>query len=173
MPTSGDQPPVDGYCDECGFDYDQPDLEAVLTALGRQAAEYQAALTGDDVRRRPDPDTWSALEYACHVRDVLSIQRDRITQTLVEDHPTYVPMNREQRLLDGDYNEQDPVAVGTELVANAKEFVAAGAGLTGGELLRTGLYNYPTPTDRSLDWLLHHVAHEVQHHLYDVRRVLS
>jgi DinB superfamily len=173
MPTSADQPPVDGYCDECGFDYEQPDLESLLARLGRQAAEYPLALTGQRSRLRPDPDTWSALEYACHVRDVLSVQRDRITQTLAEDHPTYVPMNREQRLIDDNYNQQDPVAVGSSLVANAKEFVAAGSALSGDELLRTGVYNYPTPTDRSLGWLLHHVAHEVQHHLYDVRRVLA
>src|SRR5262245_37719360 len=95
MPTSGEQPPVDGYCDECGFDYDLPDHISVLARLGRQAAEYPLVLAADRVRRRPDPDTWSALEYACHVRDVLSIQCDRIMQTLVEDHPTFVPMNRE------------------------------------------------------------------------------
>lgn len=172
MPTSADQPPVDGYCDECGFDYDQPDLESSLATLGRQAAEYPLALSVDHCRVRPDPDTWSALEYACHVRDVLSIQCDRITQTLAEEHPTYVPMNREQRLIDDYYNEQDPVVVDS-LVANAKAFVAAGSALSRAELLRTGVYNYPTPTDRSLDWLLRHVAHEVQHHLYDVRRVLA
>lgn len=172
MPTSADQPPVDGYCDECGFDYDQPDLESLLATLGRQAAEYPLALSVDHCRVRPDPDTWSALEYACHVRDVLSIQCDRITQTLAEEHPTYVPMNREQRLIDDYYNEQDPVVVDS-LVANAKAFVAAGSALSRAELLRTGVYNYPTPTDRSLDWLLRHVAHEVQHHLYDVRRVLA
>jgi DinB superfamily len=173
MSTSAEQPPVDGYCDECGFD--SPDPAVVLAGLGRQAADFPVLLAADDelVRRRPDPDTWSALEYACHVRDVLSVQRARIAQTLAEDDPAYVPMNRHQRLIDHRYNEQDPAVVSAELIANAREFVATGAALDDEQLRRTGLYNYPTPTDRPLSWLLHHTAHEVQHHLYDVRRVLS
>lgn len=172
MSTSADgtAPPVDGRCDQCGFDYDDA---APLDRLRDAAAGYPAALASAEVRRRPDQRTWSALEYACHVRDVLVINRGRIEQTLAEDHPTYVPMDRDRRVVDDDYNGQDPVAVGTQVVASAEQFVAAGIALTSDQLLRTGLYNYPEPTTRSLDWLLHHIAHEVVHHLDDVRRGLS
>lgn len=172
MSTSAEDPvpPVDGRCDQCGFDYDDP---APLDLLQEAAAGYPPLLEAAEIRRRPDPKTWSALEYACHVRDVLVINRGRIEQTLAEDHPTYVPMDRDQRVVDDDYNGQDPVAVGTQVVAAAEQFVAAGIALSHDELLRTGLYNYPVPTTRSLDWLLHHITHEVVHHLSDVRRVLS
>jgi hypothetical protein len=176
MSTSAEQPPVDGLCRQCGFDYDEPDLPAVLTLLGRQAREYGDLLAGvpdELVRRRPDPDTWSALEYSCHVRDVLAIQRARIEQTLAEDHPVYVPMNREQRLIDLRYDQQDPAAVTAELLGYAAEFLAAAEALDEVQLRRTGLYNYPVPQDRPLSWLLRHTAHEVRHHLYDVRRVLA
>jgi len=169
------QAPVDGRCDECGFDYDEPDLAAVLDRLGTQAGEYAGLLAGmddDTVRRRPDPDTWSALEYACHVRDVLDAQRRRIAQTLVEDRPSYVPMNREQTLLDRHYSEQDRVLVTADLAANARDFTDDAAALDHDELTRTGIYQYPTPTERPLSWLVRHTAHEVHHHLYDVARVL-
>lgn len=175
MPTSAEQPPVDGYCAECGFSYDAS-LSEVLGQLGREAREYGGLLAGvqaDRVRRRPDPDTWSALEYACHVRDVLAIQRDRIGLTLAEDRPVYVPMDRERRVVEDRYNEQDPAAVASDLRFNAEAFAEA-ADLNDEQLGRVGVYNYPSPPrDRPLSWLLRHAAHEVRHHLYDVRRVLS
>ena len=72
------RPPVDGLCQECGFNYDTGDLQGTVTTLIRQAAESSMALTkaaaGPDssvVRLRPEPEVWSAIEYACHVRDVL------------------------------------------------------------------------------------------------------
>jgi len=169
-------PPVEGRCDECGFDYDEQDLAGVLDRLGRVAGEFGgllAAAADDAVRRRPDPDTWSALEYSCHVRDVLDVQTRRIAQTLAEDVPAYVPMNREQRLVDERYGEQDPAAVTRELESRAAEFVAAAAALDAVQLERTGIYSYPTPKERPLSWLARHTAHEVVHHHLDVRRVLS
>lgn len=169
------QPPVDGRCDECGFDYDEPDLAGVLAGLDREAAEFGPLLAGagERVGRRPEPDVWSALEYSCHVRDVLLIQRLRIAQTLAEDLPAYVPMNREQRLIDEQYDRQDPSAVAADLRVKAGEVVAAGEALDADGLRRTGIYNYPTPTERPLSWLLRHTAHEVRHHLYDVRQGLA
>jgi hypothetical protein len=169
------QPPVDGRCDECGFDYDEPDLAGVLAGLRREAAEFGPLLAGagDRAGRRPAPEVWSALEYSCHVRDVLLIQRLRIAQTLAEELPAYVPMNREQRVVDERYDRQDPSAVTADLLARAGEFVTAGSELDADGLRRAGIYNYPTPTERPLSWLLHHTAHEVRHHLYDVRRVLG
>ena len=95
------QPPVDGYCEQCGFNYDTGDLQGTVTLLIRQAADCSMALTkaaaGPDpnvVRLRPEPDVWSAIEYACHVRDVLEMQRQRIAQCLAEDRPVYAPMDR-------------------------------------------------------------------------------
>ncbi len=167
-------PPVEGRCDECGFDYDNPDLAAVLDRLAGQAGEYAGLLAGaSGVAVRPESEVWSALEYACHVRDVLEIQTARIAQTLAEDVPTYVPMNRERRLVDERYAEQDPAAVTAALEARAQEFVAAAVALGPAELARTGTYNYPSPAVRPLSWLTRHAAHEVQHHHLDVRRVLS
>ena len=43
------------------------------------------------MRARPDPDTWSALEYAAHLRDALRFYEDRIRRTLSEDRPQLEP----------------------------------------------------------------------------------
>jgi hypothetical protein len=31
------------------------------------------------------------------------------------------------------------------------------------------MYNYPNPAERSLRWVAVHTAHEVRHHLLDIR----
>jgi S-DNA-T family DNA segregation ATPase FtsK/SpoIIIE len=178
---NGDRhPPVDGVCDECGFDYDavtDADVPGQLRAFGRR---YRAPLTrglpGEDldaiVRTRPAPGVWSALEYACHVRDVLDVQRERVERAQAEDRPEYVPMGRDERVVDGRYNEQDPVAVVDSLAANAEAIAVTFEGLTTDGWRRTGLYQYPVPTERDMGWLGRHTVHEGHHHLLDIGRSL-
>ena len=68
-------------CEECGFDGDSLSPADTSTSLRSFVRRYRAPLTrflpGEDgdaiVRQRPDPSTWSALEYACHVRDVFDV----------------------------------------------------------------------------------------------------
>ena len=173
-------PAVDGVCAECGFDYDGVADDEVAGRLRDFGRRYRAPLSrglpgeslDDLVRARPQPDVWSALEYACHVRDVLTVQRDRAELALVEDRPDFVPMGREQRLIDERYNEQDPAVVVEQLAAAAEAAAAPFEALNEVQWERTGVYNYPEPTERDLRWLARHTIHEGHHHLLDVGRVL-
>ena len=174
------QPPVDGYCEQCGFNYDTGDLQGTVTLLIRQAADCSMALTKaaagpdpDVVRLRPEPDVWSAIEYACHVRDVLEIQRQRIAQCLAEDRPVYAPMDRTRRVKQFKYEEQDPMEVAAALMRFAREFGAAARVLTPPQLGRLGLYNYPVRAPRTLGWIIRHTAHEIQHHRLDLITILA
>lgn len=174
------QPPVDGYCEQCGFNYDTGDLQGTVTLLIRQAAECSMALTkaaaGPDpnvVRLRPRPEVWSAIEYACHVRDVLEVQRARIAQCLAEDRPVYAPMDRTGRVKQLKYEDQDPMEVAAALMRFAREFGAAARVLTPPQLGRLGLYNYPVRAPRSLGWIIRHTAHEIQHHRLDLTTILA
>jgi hypothetical protein len=177
---SKQQPPVDGRCDECGFDYDTGDLQGTVTTLIRQAADCSMALTkaaaGPDpdlVRLRLEPEVWSAIEYACHVRDVLETQRARIAQCLAEDRPVYAPMDRTGRVKQLKYEDQDPMEVAAALMRFAREFGAAARVLTPPQLGKLGLYNYPVRAPRTLGWIIRHTAHEIQHHRYDITTILA
>ncbi len=174
------RPPVDGLCDECGFNYDTGDLQGTVTTLVRQSAECSMALTkaaagpdSDVVRIRPEPEVWSAIEYACHVRDVLEVQRLRIAQCLAEDRPVYAPMDRTGRVKQEKYEHQDPMEVAAALMRFAREFGAAARVLTPPQLGKLGLYNYPVRAPRSLGWLIRHTAHEIQHHRHDIIKILA
>jgi hypothetical protein len=178
--VSKQQPPVDGLCEQCGFNYGTGDLQGTVTLLVRQAAESAMALTkaaaGPDsnvVRLRPEPDVWSAIEYACHIRDVLEVQRLRIAQCLAEERPVYAPMDRAGRVKQEKYEFQNPIEVGAAVMKFAREFGAAARVLTPPELGRLGLYNYPVRAPRSLSWIVRHTAHEIQHHRHDIIEILA
>ena len=171
---------MDGVCGECGFDYDALDDGEVAGKLRDLGRRYRAPLTrglpGEDldavVRTRPAPDVWSALEYACHVRDVLLVQRERVELALAEDVPEFTPMGRDERVVTDRYNDQDPATVVEELAANAEAIGATFAALTPGQWARTGVYSYPAPIERDLRWLGRHTVHEGHHHLLDIGRAL-
>jgi hypothetical protein len=48
------------------------------SATARKGKHPEEAEQQSPARTRPAPDTWSALEYTCHVRVVLRVQRERL-----------------------------------------------------------------------------------------------
>jgi hypothetical protein len=124
---------------------------------------------GPDLTRRPAPDTWSPLEYACHVRDVLLVQRERVLLARREDRPSLVPMGRDVRVEHDGYNEQSPVDVARQLRDAAALFAGVLERLDDSAWKRQVNYNFPAPAVRDLRWLAVHTEHEVRHHLADVR----
>ena len=58
----------------------------------------------------------------------------------------------------------EQLVVATELLA------ALFALLDDDQLERTGIYNYPTPQERSIRWIGVHTLHEFRHHLLDIER---
>lgn len=165
-------------CDECGFvyaDHSGAGLTDELRSTGRQIASI---LGGEQPKtamltHRPDPQTWSALEYSCHVRDVLLAQRERLFLALVEDTPTFAPIHRDERVVMDGYNTQDPEAVGVQITLATELLINVLSRLDEVAWQRDCLYNFPTPTRRTLAWFAAHTLHEVVHHLGDIERVLA
>ena len=159
-------------CDECGFAYDLDQAAAAGPTIVGGAAELAALLSGAGaaVRTRRDPATWSTLEYACHVRDVLMVQRERVLAARRMDCPSVDPMGRDERVEHDGYAEQDPLDVVRQLGDAARLFANDLARLEPAEWDRTVMYNYPTTLERSLRWVAVHTVHELRHHLHDVRR---
>jgi DinB superfamily len=163
-------------CDACRFDYYgfpraevAPRVTALAEAHGLRLTETPAAL----LREHPFADTWSCLEYGCHVRDVLSVQRARVQQAQDEDDPEFVAMGRDVLAVADRYNEQDPPVVAGQLGASAAALVALLGSLGETGWARTGIYGYPQREPRDVDWIARHTVHELHHHLADVDRVLA
>jgi hypothetical protein len=161
-------------CDECGFIYDLGTAESAGAAIVDGAGELATVLRDPpaNLRSRPEPQTWSPLEYGCHVRDVMLVQRERVLAARRMHRPTFQPMGRDERVDHDGYAEQDPGDVARQLTDAAQLFANVLARLGQTDWERTVMYNYPKPFERSLRWVAVHTAHEVRHHLLDVRRQL-
>jgi uncharacterized protein (DUF1330 family) len=159
-------------CDECGFVYDEAQAAQAGATITAVMPELSALLVdaSRDVRARPAPTTWSPLEYACHVRDVLLVQRERLLLALREDRPSFVQMGRDERVEHDGYAVQDPERVARQLDDAAVLFANVLDRLSPAEWDRTAIYNYPQPTVRTLRWIAVHTVHEVEHHLLDMQR---
>jgi hypothetical protein len=161
-------------CDECGFEYDLDWAESAGEAIVRDVAALAETLRSPDVdvRTRRTAQTWSPLEYGCHLRDMLLVQRERVLLARRQERPSLQPMGRDERVEHDGYADQDVAAVARQLVDAAGLFANVLARLDGSDWERTVLYNYPHLAERSLRWVAVHTLHEVRHHTLDVDRQL-
>ncbi|HET9255156.1 MAG TPA: DinB family protein [Pseudonocardiaceae bacterium] len=168
------------HCAQCGFTYEDLGVGEIPGALRQLGTGFRSRLEPgiqdtereNLLRRRPEPEVWSALEYSCHVRDVLLIQRERLYLALVEDNPQFSPMHRDQRVILGRYNDDSAEDVSREVGLAASLLARAFATFDAAQWDRRCVYPYPTPAQRTLAWLARHSVHEGRHHLQDVDRVL-
>lgn len=164
-------------CAQCGFDYDSLERADVPRALESIGEEFRSALSGSGslevLRRRPRPEVWSALEYACHVRDVFLWQRDRLYLALAEDRPRFVRMYRDERVVLARYNQQEPQVVANQVALAGQLIAQAFADLEGAAWERRFIYNWPEPHERNIAWLAAHTVHEGRHHLRDFGAVAA
>ena len=162
--------PLD-HCEECGFEYHEDECDDAGARITEGAAAIAAAVTslGGDPAARRELSTWSPLEYACHVRDVLLVQRERVLLARSVERPSLAPMNRDERVEYDGYAEQIPEVVARQLRDAASMFSNVLSRLADADWERTLIYNYPAPTERSLKWVAVHTLHEVRHHLGDVQ----
>ncbi|MEA2932194.1 MAG: hypothetical protein QOI56_979 [Actinomycetota bacterium] len=172
MTATSDEP-----CQECGFVYTDlagADTPAAIRAFARR---YRAPLTrflpGEDgdalVRQRPAPETWSALEYAAHVRDVFGNYERWLRQTLAEDRPLLEGPGPDLLAAEGRYNELDPVTVADELAANAERLAATVETVPDDGWDRVGIRR---GEERSVRLSARRAVHEGNHHLLDIGRGL-
>ncbi|MEO6084127.1 MAG: DinB family protein [Umezawaea sp.] len=160
-------------CLECGFTYVPAEAPEAASAIREGTATVDEVLLGrapDDLAKRRQPDTWSPLEYACHLRDVLLVQRERVLAALWADRPVCASMGRDERVEHDGYGEQDPVDVARQLTDAARLFTNLLDRLAPTAWSRVVVYPYPEPVERSLRWVAVHTVHEVRHHLLDIRR---
>jgi hypothetical protein len=163
-------------CTACGFDDAPPDGQDFARLAGPLVDAYVALLSRTPVLRlqhRLSPQLWSPLEYACHVRDLLLVQRERTLAARRQDRPVAEPMGRDQRVEHDGYNNQRPEDVARQLTDAALLLSNAFARLSPADWDRTVIYTYPQRAERSLRWVASHTLHELRHHLLDIRRQLD
>lgn len=108
------------------------------------------------------------IEYGAHVRDVLLITRDRLVIGLVEEHPGFKPLYRDERISLGLYRAETMTTVAEELGWAAAMFLRLFEAIAPEQLSRSVHYAFPSPASRTLLWMGQQVVHEIEHHHGDI-----
>ena len=164
---------MDDLCAECGFRYDLDNAPAAAADIRRLAGEVAAELRAPaDLATRRRPELWSPIEYACHLRDVLLVQRERVLTARRDNGFVCTTMGRDIRVEHEGYADQLPADVARQLTDAALLFGNVLDRL-GDDWDNTMVYSWPEPHLASLRWVAVHTVHEAQHHLRDIRDQLT
>ena len=159
------------HCDQCGFDGGTFTEAALLAALRELGPKWRTLLeqSGPELRVRPAPEVWSAIEYAAHSRDVTALHVFGVEQALTAAEPTFPAIEGDDLIQSAaaTYEDEDPTAVVAAL-QSAADRMAQLAEVAGSGTWSRGL----TIGDSRMDVrrLLEHALHDSQHHLDDVAR---
>jgi hypothetical protein len=167
-------------CPECGFDSRAINREEVPRLIAANAASWQDLLGGQlhggqggqsdaALRRRPDDQTWSPLEYACHVRDVFDLYSYRLRLMLDSDDPLYPNWDQDVTAVESDYRAQDPAQVSVELAAKADVLAGGFTDLADSQWSRPGRRS--DGASFTVETFARYLLHDAVHHLHDVTGV--
>jgi hypothetical protein len=126
------------------------------------ATRYIRAGDGRQVRLRPEPGTWSAIEYAAHSRDVTLLHAYGVREALTGNEPTFPRMSDEQvDAAVSAYDRADPNAV-VDALAEPAERLAQVAEDAGFDVWSREIIVGATRSD--VRRLLEHALHDSLHH---------
>jgi DinB superfamily len=157
---------LDRPCDDCGFnchDYSRYQLGTIIRA---NAQEWLLQFTRDDVKVRPRDDSWSVLEYACHVRDVYRIFLERVTLMRDQDNPVFTNWDQDETAIEQRYDLQEPLVVGPELTMAATNLGGTFDAIDEDEWSRRGTRS--NGSHFTIETLGIYMLHDSIHHLWDV-----
>ncbi|MFB7617687.1 DinB family protein [Kitasatospora sp. NPDC056181] len=155
-------------CPDCGLDSAAVAREAVPGLIRDNAGAWVAVLAGDEeeLRRRPRPEIWSDLEYACHVRDVFRLFHFRLNLMLDQENPDFPNWDQDETAVAERYAEQLPQEVSVELDEAAQVLADAFERLAAEQWQRTG--NRSDGARFTVESFSRYLVHDPVHHLFDV-----
>jgi hypothetical protein len=161
-------------CTACGFDGSVYDDASLIEAIAGLGSRWRALLieAGAELRRRPEPQTWSAIEYAAHSRDITALHVFGVEQALGEDEPAYPAIDGEALIETSatTYRDEEPEQIVAELDRAARHLATLAADAGAANWSRGITIGDERSTVRRL---LEHALHDSLHHLDDVERGLN
>jgi hypothetical protein len=126
---------------------------------------------GSELRLRPDPDVWSAIEYGAHSRDITALHVFGVEQALTLDEPSFPEIQDDLvSSAAADYGDADPEHVANTLEQHATR-LAQLADDAGANAWSRGLTIGGNRSD--VRRLLEHALHDSLHHVGGVERGLT
>jgi hypothetical protein len=140
--------------------------QAILARLESAPVRLQKALrafSSDAVRRAPAPGKWSALEIACHLRDIDRLYAERVSKAAFSERPGFWMMDNARVSETLRYREAEPVAVLKEHKRRREDLVSLLRALPNASWQRVGLH--PKRGELTIEALAHVIASHDDGHL--------
>jgi uncharacterized damage-inducible protein DinB len=138
-----------------------------LSALPSRLARALRSLPGEAVRRPPRPGKWSAVEIACHLRDVDRVYAERITKVAFSsERPVFWVMDNDRVAESLRYREADPAAVIKEARRRREDLLSLLRALPHRAWTRSGLH--PRRGEMTIEGLAAELADHDEHHLEQI-----
>lgn len=162
-------------CGGCGFVHTDRAPSAVPAELRDVVASFARLLdeAPNAVAQRPEPDRWSVLEYAAHLRDVLLSLRERLILGLLIDDAVGTPIYRDERVNRGLYANDTAAELQVQLRVAADILSAIINTMPDSAWSRTMVYSPVSDATVDLAWIANQGLHEAVHHLGDARDNLA
>lgn len=157
---------LDRPCPECGLDTSAFRPTEVPAMLRANTEAWQRVLARPDAAVRPNPTTWSPLEYGAHVRDVCLLYARRLRLMLTQDAPRFPDWHQDQTAVENRYAEQDPATVAAELHEAAAQLADRFAEVADDQWDRTGARS--DGAHFTVATFARYFIHDPMHHLHDV-----
>lgn len=154
-------------CPQCGF---SPELSVadVGARLRATIPVWQTRLAAPDATERPAPQVWSPTEYACHVRDVCRLFRERLALMVATDGARFANWDQDATAVQDRYWAQDPTVVAGEYAeqaaATAEAFDAVPPTVWQHRGVRSNGSVFTILTFAA------YFVHDIEHHVWDVTR---
>ncbi len=158
---------LDRPCPECRFDASRCEASGVPALVRENASTWRRLMGKGAIRAgRPDPATWSSLEYACHVRDVYRRYKARVELMLADEDPLFPNWDQDESAVADRYDEQSPAVVVTELEVAAEDLALLLARLDDAERARPGRRS--DGASFTVATIARYMIHDPIHHVWDV-----
>ena len=155
---------IDQGCTECGFEPFPPNLMG--DRLRSAAARWRPVLQRVDATQRPAKQTWSPVEYACHVRDMITVLQQRVEAMLNQRNPDLADFDGDAEAVRREYGRADRQTVLAELTQNAQATADLVDTVDGQQWELPGRRS--DGFEFTIATLCLYIGHEMEHHLYDV-----
>ncbi len=161
-------------CPGCGFVWEGVSRVDAVSGINESVTACVGIIeeAGELSMVRPDPNRWSIVEYAGHLRDVLINLREKSIVASVVDNPTGQPIYTDDRVNLGFYSLDSPEDAADELAFAAGLISKTIAALPDGFENRTLVFSPLWATQMTIGWIAAQAFHEASHHLDDVRENL-
>jgi hypothetical protein len=160
---------LERQCPDCRFEAAGVDLDKVPETVRSIAAQWPRLLAHPKASIRPTDSQWSAVEYGCHVRDVIDLYDFRANLMMTEDDPTFPNWDQDVTAIEQRYDLADAATVAAEIVEAGERGAARFAHVAEQNLWsRPGLRS--DGVRFTLDTFVRYMLHDPIHHIWDVEQ---